>query len=210
MRVLIACEYSGAVRDEFIKLGHDAMSCDLLPTDAPGPHYQGDVFDIINDGWDMMIAFPPCTHLALSGASWFEQKIKDGRQEEGLQFVRDLMNANIPKIAIENPIGIISSRIKKYDQIIQPYYFGDPFQKSTCLWLKGLQPLKRTNVVNCGEFKEWIDKKTNKKKRQPLWFFEALSQGDLRWKIRSQTFPGIAKAMAEQWSQPQMIQTKLL
>jgi len=210
MRVLIACEYSGAVRDEFIKLGHDAMSCDLLPTDAPGPHYQGDVFDIINDGWDMMIAFPPCTHLALSGASWFEQKIKDGRQEEGLQFVRDLMNANIPKIAIENPIGIISSRIKKYDQIIQPYYFGDPFQKSTCLWLKGLQPLKRTNVVNCGEFKEWIDKKTGKKKRQPLWFFEALSQGDLRWKIRSQTFPGIAKAMAEQWSQPQMIQTKLL
>jgi len=210
MRVLIACEYSGAVRDEFIKLGHDAMSCDLLPTDAPGPHYQGDVFDIINDGWDMMIAFPPCTHLALSGAAWFEQKIKDGRQEEGLQFVRDLMNANIPKIAIENPIGIISSRIKKYNQIIQPYYFGDPFQKSTCLWLKGLQPLKRTNVVNCGEFKEWIDKKTGKKKRQPLWFFEALSQGDLRWKIRSQTFPGIAKAMAEQWSQPQMIQTKLL
>jgi len=210
MRVLIACEYSGAVRDEFIKLGHDAMSCDLLPTDAPGPHYQGDVFDIINDGWDMMIAFPPCTHLALSGAAWFEQKIKDGRQEEALQFVRDLMNANIPKIAIENPIGIISSRIKKYDQIIQPYYFGDPFQKSTCLWLKGLQPLKRTNVVNCGEFKEWIDKKTGKKKRQPLWFFEALSQGDLRWKIRSQTFPGIAKAMAEQWSQPQMIQTKLL
>jgi len=210
MRVLIACEYSGAVRDEFIKLGHDAMSCDLLPTDAPGPHYQGDVFDIINDGWDMMIAFPPCTHLALSGAAWFEQKIKDGRQEEGLQFVRDLMNANIPKIAIENPIGIISSRIKKYDQIIQPYYFGDPFQKSTCLWLKGLQPLKRTNVVNCGEFKEWIDKKTGKKKRQPLWFFEALSQGDLRWKIRSQTFPGIAKAMAEQWSQPQTIQTKLL
>jgi len=210
MRVLIACEYSGAVRDEFIKLGHDAMSCDLLPTDAPGPHYEGDVFDIINDGWDMMIAFPPCTHLALSGAAWFEQKIKDGRQEQGLQFVRDLMNANIPKIAIENPMGIISSRIKKYDQIIQPYYFGDPFQKSTCLWLKGLQPLKRTKVVHCGEFKQWIDKKTGKKKKQPLWFFEALSQGDLRWKIRSQTFPGIAKAMAEQWSQPQMIQTKLL
>jgi len=210
MKVLIACEYSGAVRDEFIKLGHDAMSCDLLPTDAPGPHYQGDVFDIINDGWDMMIAFPPCTHLALSGAMHFEKKRLDGRQEEGLKFVKDLMNANIPKIAIENPIGIISSRIKKYDQIIQPYYFGDPFQKSTCLWLKGLQPLKRTNVVNCGEFKEWIDKKTGKKKRQPLWFFEALSQGDLRWKIRSQTFPGIAKAMAEQWSQPQTIQTKLL
>ena len=210
MKVLIACEYSGVVRDEFIKLGHDAMSCDLLPTDAPGPHYQGDVFDIINEGWDMMIAFPPCTHLALSGAAWFEQKRQDGRQEEGLQFVRDLMNAPIKKIAIENPMGIISTQIKKHDQVIQPYYFGDPFQKSTCLWLKGLQPLKRTNVVHCGEFKEWIDKKTGKKKRQPLWFFEALSKGDLRWKIRSQTFPGIAKAMAEQWSGPQLIQSKLL
>lgn len=209
MKVLIACEYSGAVRDEFIKLGHDAMSCDLLPTDVPGPHYQGDVFDIINDGWDMMIAFPPCTHLALSGAAWFEQKRKDGRQAEGLQFVRDLMNAPIEKIAIENPMGIISSHIRKHDQIIQPYYFGDPFQKSTCLWLKGLQPLKRTDVVSCGEFKEWIDKKTGKKKRQPMWFFEALSKGDLRWKIRSQTFPGIARAMAEQWSGPQTIQTKL-
>jgi hypothetical protein len=210
MRVLIACEYSGAVRDEFIKLGHDAMSCDLLPTDTPGPHYQGDVFDIINDGWDMMIAFPPCTHLALSGAMHFEKKRLDGRQEEGLQFVKDLMNANIPKIAIENPIGIISSRIKKYDQIIQPYYFGDAFQKSTCLWLKGLQPLIRTNVVHCGEFKEWIDKKTGKKKKQPLWYYQALEAGKDRWKIRSQTFPGIAKAMAEQWSQPQTIQTKLL
>jgi hypothetical protein len=210
MRVLIACEYSGAVRDQFIKLGHDAMSCDLLPTDAPGPHYQGDVFDIINDGWDMMIAFPPCTHLALSGAMHFEKKRLDGRQEEGLKFVKDLMNANIPKIAIENPIGIISSRIKKYDQIIQPYYFGDPFQKSTCRWLKGLQPLIRTNVVHCGEFKEWIDKKTGKKKKQPLWYYQALEGGKDRWKIRSQTFPGIAKAMAEQWSQPQTIQTKLL
>lgn len=209
MRVLIACEYSSAVRDEFIKLGHDAVSCDLLPTDVPGPHYQGDVFDIINDGWDMMIAFPPCTHLALSGSQWFAEKQKDGRQDEALQFVRDLMNADIPKIAIENPIGIISSRIRKYDQIIQPWMFGDPFQKSTCLWLKNLPPLIATDIVSKGEFKEWIDKKTGKKKRQPIWFFEALSQGDLRWKIRSQTFPGIAKAMAQQWSNPGIIQSKL-
>ena len=208
MKILIACEYSGAVRDEFIRLGHDAMSCDLLPTDKQGPHYEGDVFDIINDGWDMMIAFPPCTHLALSGSQWFKQKIADGRQQEGLQFVRDLMNAPIPKIAIENPIGIISSQIRKYDQIIQPYMFGDPFQKSTCLWLKGLQPLIATDVVGKGEFKEWVDK-NGKKKRQSTWYAETWGKGDLRWKIRSQTFPGIAKAMAEQWSGPQLIQTKL-
>ena len=208
MKILIACEYSGAVRDEFIRLGHDAMSCDLLPTDKPGPHYEGDVFDIINDGWDMMIAFPPCTHLALSGSQWFAEKQKDGRQDEALQFVRDLMNADIPKIAIENPIGIISSRIRKYDQIIQPYMFGDPFQKSTCLWLKGLQPLVATDVVGKGEFKEFTNKKGIKKK-QPMWYYDALKSANDRWKIRSQTFPGIAKAMADQWSGPQLIQTKL-
>jgi hypothetical protein len=209
MRVLIACEYSGAVRDEFIKLGHDAMSCDLLPTDVPGPHYEGDVFDIINDGWDLMIAFPPCTHLAVSGAAWFEAKRKDGRQQEGLDFVKRLMLSEIDKIAIENPMGIISTNIRPHDQVIQPYQFGDPFQKSTCLWLKNLPKLTPTNIVGKGEFKEWVDKKTGKKKRQPLWFFEALSQGDLRWKIRSQTFPGIAKAMADQWSRPGIIQGKL-
>lgn len=210
MKVLIACEYSGAVRDEFIKLGHDAMSCDLLPTDVPGPHYQGDVFDIINDGWDIMIAFPPCTHLALSGAPHFEKKRQDGRQQEALNFVKSLMLAPIDKIAIENPLGIISSNIRPHDQVIQPYEFGDPFQKSTCLWLKNLPKLTPTNIVHKGEFKEWIDKKTGKKKRQPMWFFEALSKGDQRWKIRSQTFPGIAKAMAEQWSKPGLIQGKLL
>lgn len=210
MKVLIACEYSGAVRDEFIKLGHDAMSCDLLPTDVPGPHYQGNVFDIINDGWDMMIAFPPCTHLALSGAPHFEKKRQDGRQQEALDFVKALMLAPIDKIAIENPLGIISSNIRPHDQVIQPYEFGDPFQKSTCLWLKNLPKLTPTNIVHKGEFKEWIDKKTGKKKRQPMWFFEALSKGDQRWKIRSQTFPGIAKAMAEQWSKPGLIQGKLL
>jgi len=210
MRVLVACEYSGAVRDEFIKLGHDAMSCDLLPTDVPGPHYTGDVFDIINDGWDMMIAFPPCTHLALSGAAWFEEKIKDGRQQEAIDFVKALMSAPIDKIAIENPLGVIPNYIRPYDQIIQPYMFGDSFQKSTCLWLKNLPLLKPTKIVSKGEFFEWIDKKTGKKKRQPLWFYKALKEGKDRWKIRSQTFPGIAKAMAEQWSKPGLIQGKLL
>ena len=209
MKVLIACEYSGAVRDEFIKLGHDAMSCDLLPTDVPGPHYEGDVFDIINDGWDIMIAFPPCTHLALSGAAWFERKRKDGRQAEALDFVKKLMLAPINKIAIENPVGIISSQIRKHDQIIQPYQFGDPYQKSTCLWLKNLPLLVSTNVVQKGGFKEWICKKTGRKKKQPLWYYEAMSKGADRWKIRSQTFPGIAKAMAEQWSKPGIIQQKI-
>ena len=210
MRVLVACEYSGAVRDEFIKLGHDAMSCDLLPTDVPGPHYEGDVFDIIDDGWDIMIAFPPCTHLALSGAAWFEQKRKDGRQEEAIDFVKKLMSAPIDKIAIENPLGVIPNYIRPYDQIIQPYMFGDAFQKSTCLWLKNLPLLKPTKIVSKGEFFEWIDKKTGKKKRQPLWFYKALKEGKDRWKIRSQTFPGIAKAMADQWSKPGLIQGKLL
>jgi hypothetical protein len=208
MRVLIACEYSGAVRDEFIKLGHDAMSCDLLPTDVPGPHYQGDVFDIINDGWDLMIAFPPCTHLALSGSQWFEQKRKDGRQQEALEFVKQLMLAPIEKIAIENPMGIIPTYIRPYDQVIQPYEFGDPFQKSTCLWLKNLPKLIPTNIVDKGEFIEWISKK-GKKKRMAKWFVDALKEKDLRWKIRSQTFPGIARAMAEQWSKPGIIQAKL-
>jgi hypothetical protein len=209
MRVLVACEYSGAVRDEFIKLGHDAMSCDLLPTDVPGPHYEGDVFDIINDGWDLMIAFPPCTHLALSGSQWFEAKRKDGRQQEAIEFVRRLMLAPIDKIAIENPMGVIPTFIRPYDQVIQPYEFGDHFQKTTCLWLKNLPKLRPTNIVSKGEFIEWVSKK-GKKKRMAKWFADALNEKDLRWKIRSQTFPGIAKAMADQWSKPGLIQAKLL
>lgn len=209
MKVLVACEYSGAVRDEFIKLGHDAMSCDLLPTDVPGPHYTGDVFDIINDGWDLMIAFPPCTHLALSGSQWFEEKRKDGRQQEALEFVKALMLAPIDKIAIENPMGVIPTYIRPYDQIIQPYEFGDPFQKSTCLWLKNLPKLIPTNIVEKGEFKEWIDKKTGKKKRQAMWYYDALISKEETWKLRSKTFPGIARAMAEQWSRPGIIQAKL-
>ena len=198
MRVLIACEYSGAVRDEFIKLGHDAMSCDLLPTDAPGPHYEGDVFDIINDGWDMMIAFPPCTHLALSGAMHFEKKRLDGRQEEGLKFVKDLMNANIPKIAIENPIGIVSSRYRKPDQIVQPYMFGDEATKTTCLWLYGLPHLKATKIVGKGERIKFSSGKS-----QPKWYSDAFVKAkspEERRTLRSKTFPGLAKEMAKQWT----------
>jgi site-specific DNA-cytosine methylase len=140
MKILIACEYSGRVRDAFRDRGHDAVSCDLLPTDAPGPHYQGDVSDILDDGWDMMIAFPPCTHLAVSGARWFKEKQADGRQQAALDFVRLLLDAPIDKIAIENPVSIISSHIRKPDQTIQPWQFGHGETKRTCLWLKNLAP----------------------------------------------------------------------
>lgn len=136
MKVLVACEYSGVVRDAFRALGHDAMSCDLLPTDVEGPHYQGDVRDILNDGWDLMIAHPPCTHLAVSGARWFKDKVEE--QREALDFVRLLMDAPIPKICIENPVSVISSKIRKPDQIIQPWQYGHGETKATCLWLKGL------------------------------------------------------------------------
>jgi hypothetical protein len=179
-----------------------------LPTDVPGPHYEGDVFDIINDGWNLMIAFPPCTHLALSGSQWFEQKRKDGRQQEAIEFVRRLMLAPIDKIAIENPMGVIPTFIRPYDQVIQPYEFGDSFQKTTCLWLKNLPKLTPTNIVEKGEFKEFVSKKGVKKK-QPLWYYEALKSKEDTWKLRSKTFPGIAKAMADQWSKPGLIQSKL-
>jgi len=198
LRVLVACEYSGSVRDAFRALGHDAMSCDLLPTDSPGPHHHGDVFEVINDGFDLMVAHPPCTHLAVSGARWF--KLKQNEQKEALEFVQRLMDAPIRHIAIENPVSIISSRIRRPEQIIQPWMFGDPFQKTTCLWLKNLPGLEPTKIVDKGEFFEWTDKKTGKKKRQALWYKEAWSKGDMRWKIRSKTFQGIADAMADQWS----------
>jgi site-specific DNA-cytosine methylase len=182
MRVLIACEYSGTVRDAFIALGHDAMSCDLLPTDRDGPHYQGDVFDIIGDGWDLMIAHPPCTHLAVSGARHFAEKVADGRQQEALEFVRKLLNAPIPKIALENPISIISTRIRRPDQIIQPWQYGHGETKATCLWLKGLPPLTPTNIV------EGRADRIHKMPPSPD-----------RWKLRSTTYRGIAEAMASQW-----------
>ena len=180
MNVLIACEYSGTVRDAFIKAGHNAMSCDLLPTDKPGPHYQGDVFDIINDGWDLMIAHPPCTHLAVSGARHFHRKQKE--QVEALDFVQRLLDADIDKIALENPISIISTRIKKPDQIIQPWMFGHGETKSTCLWLKNLPKLEPTSIVEGRE--------------QRIW---KMPPSKDRWKLRSTTYQGIADAMAMQW-----------
>lgn len=209
MKVLIACEESGEVRDRFTKLGHYAVSCDLQPSRTKGNHYQGSVFDIINDGWDMMIAFPPCTHLAVSGARHFEQKIKDGRQQQGIDFFMQMVNAPIERIAIENPMGIMSTVYRKPDQIIQPYYFGDEAQKTTCLWLKNLPLLYHNSSVNLfdtevthvgkGEMVEFISKK-GKMKRQPKWYADALVlPKDERSKVRSKTFPGIAKAMAEQW-----------
>ena len=176
----MACEYSGRVRDAFIAKGHDAVSCDLLPTDVPGPHYQGDVMDIIGDGWDMMIAHPPCTHLAVSGARWF--KDKQAEQLEALEFVKVLLGADIPCIALENPVSIISSRIRKPDQVIQPWQFGHGETKATCLWLKGLPKLKPTNIV------EGREQRVHK-----------MPPGPNRWKERSRTFEGIAAAMADQW-----------
>ena len=191
MRVLIGCEYSGVVRDAFIARGHDAMSCDLLPTDAPGPHYQGDIFDVINDGWDLAVFHPPCTDLAVSGARHFAAKIADGRQQAALDFVQRLLDAPIPQIALENPISVISSKIRKPDQIIQPWQFGHPETKATCLWLKGLPLLVETaNVYD--HMMTLTPQERNRVHRMP--------PGPDRWKLRSTTFTGIARAMAEQWS----------
>jgi site-specific DNA-cytosine methylase len=195
MRVLVACEYSGTVRDAFLALGHDALSCDLLPTDAPGPHYQGDVRDLLEDGWDLMIAHPPCTHLAVSGAKWFDKK--KSQQEEALNFVRLLLSASIPRIALENPVSIISSRIRKPDQIIQPWQHGHEATKTTCLWLKGLPHLQPTNIVGKG-----ARHVTKSGKSLPEWY--NLPPSEDRWKLRSATFPGIARAMAQQWGTEQV------
>jgi len=180
VNVLVACEFSGIVRDAFRLAGHYATSCDLLPTERPGPHYQGDVREILGDGWDLLIAHPPCTHLAVSGARWFKDKAVE--QAEALAFVRDLLDAPIPHIALENPVSIISSRIRKPDQIVQPYWFGHGETKATCWWLKNLPPLTPTNMVPGRENRVW---------REP--------PSPDRWKNRSRTFPGLAQAMAEQW-----------
>jgi len=189
MRVLIACEYSGAVRDAFIRQGHDAMSCDLLPTDSPGNHYHGSVFDVINDGWDLMIGHPPCTHLAVSGARWFKDKVEE--QKEALAFVQRLMDAPIERIAIENPVSVISSRIRKPDQIIQPWTFGHPEAKATCLWLKNLPKLVATDVLSLPESGRWHNQTPSGQNK--------LGPSPLRWKERSKTYQGIANAMATQW-----------
>ena len=184
MRVLIGCEYSAVVRDAFTAQGHYAMSCDLLPTEsAVGPHFQGDIFDVLGWDWNLAIFHPPCTHLAISGARWFKDKRHE--QDVALEFVRRLLDAPVPHIALENPVSIISSRIRKPDQVIQPWQYGHGETKATCLWLKGLPPLTPTNVV-AG--------RVSRVHRMP--------PGPNRWRERSRTLPGIAAAMAEQWSHP--------
>tara|TARA_R110000787_G_C13374132_1_gene441143 strand:- start:564 stop:1205 length:642 start_codon:yes stop_codon:yes gene_type:complete len=212
MKILVACEYSGIVRDAFIKKGHNAISCDILPSESDlGEHYQGDVMDILYEDWDMMIAHPPCTYLTVSGAAWFyhpedkhlptdqrrpHPKHPNRRQlqEEALDFIRLLLDAPIDKIALENPVGVISTKIRKPDQIIQPYMFGHRESKKTCLWLKNLTPLNATknvkpeyHITKNGEQRSKFDYDTMKLPKEQ------------RWKVRSATFPGIAEAMAKQW-----------
>lgn len=234
MRVLIACEESQAVCKEFRRLEHEAYSCDIQSCTGGAPqwHIMGDVLALINgycsfktcDGvehfingrWDMIIAFPPCTHLAVSGAAWFEQKREDGRQREAIEFFCKMIYANCERVAVENPINIIGSDyiqkwfpdlVEKYrlpmkpTQIIQPWMFGDNYEKSTCLWLKGLPPLKAEITVQPPlEWFEWKDNKTGKIKRQPKWYADAWKlPKEERSKVRSKTFPGVARAMAEQW-----------
>jgi hypothetical protein len=179
-RVLVACEFSGAVRDAFARRGWDAWSCDLLPSESPGQHQQGDVSKMLADGWDLLIAHPPCTHLAVSGARWFH--LKQQQQAEALAFVRLLLDAPVVKIALENPVSIISSRIRKPDQVIQPWQYGHGEVKATCLWLKNLPPLRPTQIVDG---------------RVPR--VHMMPPSPDRWKLRSMTYPGIAEAMADQW-----------
>lgn len=190
MKVLIACEYSGIVREAFKARGHDAWSCDILPTEQPGQHIVNDVRNVLDAGWNLMVAHPPCTHLASSGARWFAGKVEE--QRAALEFVRVLMNAPIDMIAIENPVGVISTRIRKPDQIVQPYMFGDEATKTTCLWLKGLPELEATNMVDKG-----TRHVTKSGRSLPSWY--NLPPSPDRGKKRSITFPGIAAAMAAQW-----------
>ena len=204
MKILVGCEESQAVTKELRKLGHEAYSCDILPCSGEFPEYhiQGDITEQLNKGWDMLIAFPPCTDLAVSGARHFPQKIADGRQQQGIDFFMAMINAPIPKIAVENPIGIMSTKYRKPDQIIHPWMFGDKASKSTCLWLKGLPKLVPTDIVDKGEFIEFTSKK-GVKKRQAKWYFDALKNAKTnaeRSTLRSKTFQGIAKAMATQWT----------
>jgi hypothetical protein len=196
MKVLVACEYSGTVRDAFRAAGHDALSCDLLPTDVPGPHYQGDVADIINDGWDLMVAHPPCTYLCSSGLHWNTRRPERAQMtEDALKFVQFLLDAPIPRIALENPIGCIGTRICKADQTIQPWQFGHDASKSTCLWLKNLPLLTPTAVVEpriANGKKRWANQTDSGQNRLP--------PSEDRWKIRSETYAGIAAAMVAQWA----------
>jgi len=187
--VLVACEFSGIVRDAFATRGHDAWSCDLLPSERPGNHYEGDIRDVLNKGWDLMIAHPPCTHLAVSGARYF--KFKANEQSEALGFVRLLLDARIQRIALENPISIISSKIRKPDQIIQPWMFGHPESKATCLWLRGLPNLVPTNILPLPPSGRWDNQTPSGQNK--------LGPSPTRWLERSRTYSGIAEAMAKQW-----------
>lgn len=184
MRVLVACEFSGVVRDAFLRRGHDALSCDLLPTESPGPHYTGDLFDVLDYPWDLVIAHPECTHMAVSGARHFAEKRMDGRQQRAVAFVMRLVRGmyHVPFFAIENPVSVLSSLWRKPNQIIQPWQFGHGETKATCLWLKNLPPLTPTNVVDGRESR-----------------IHKMPPSADRWKLRSVTYSGIAEAMAEQW-----------
>tara|TARA_Y100001937_G_C7074102_1_gene309784 strand:- start:23 stop:607 length:585 start_codon:yes stop_codon:yes gene_type:complete len=193
MKVLVACEYSGVVRSAFAARGHDAWSCDILPTEMEGNHYQGDVREILDQGWDLMIAHPPCRYLSVSGNRWMvNNPERQKHRDQALDFVRLLMSAPIQKICIENPISVISSQIRRPDQTIQPFHFGHNAKKTTCLWLKGLPLLQHTQVVDRGEIHT-----TKSGKKIPKWY--NLPPSPDRSKIRSRTFEGIAAAMADQW-----------
>lgn len=197
MKILVACEESQAVTKEFRGLGHEAYSCDIEPCSGGHPewHVQDDVIALLYDEWDMIIAFPPCTHLAVSGAAWFEQKRKDGRQQAAIDFFMAIAYAPCDKIAIENPVSIMSTVWRKPDQIIQPYEFGHPESKKTCLWLKGLPKLKSTNILPIPESGYWQNQTPSGQNK--------LGPSSERAKVRSKTYPGIAKAMAEQWGKPE-------
>ena len=184
MRVLIACEFSGIVQNDFASRGHEAMSCDLVPTESSRWHYEGDVRDVLDDGWDLMLAFPPCTYLCSSGARWW--RARQSEQAKALNFIRLLLDAPIPKIALENPVGCISTRIRPPDQIIHPWQFGHGERKATCLWLKNLPPLRPTRIV-AG--------------RVPR--IHLMPDTPTRGKERSRTYPGISEAMANQWGSSQ-------
>lgn len=194
MKVLVACEFSGIVRNAFIAKGHDAISCDLLPCEQPGPHYQGDVLELMNNNYfDLMIAHPPCTYLCSSGLHWNKRRPERAIQtEQALEFVRKLLSADIPKIALENPIGCISSQIRKPDQIIQPWMFGHPESKSTCLWLKNLPLLVPTEICTKPEGGRWQNQTPSGQNK--------LGPSDTRWMERSRTYMGISEAMSAQWS----------
>jgi len=194
MKVLVACEYSGIVRDAFTSKGHDAWSCDILPTESPGNHFQGDILEHLNKGWDLMIAHPPCTHLAVSGARWFTEGRKPwSLQIEALDFVRKLLAAPINKIALENPVSVISTKIRKPNQIIQPFEYGHDVSKKTCLWLKNLPNLKPTKIVKPDIVL------VNGKKMSRMHYESFKLPSKERSKVRSKFYTGIAKAMADQW-----------